>query len=749
MTQRTFHAELNSREFPYNFRELSSTVVFNQGSEIQRGIPGGFAGPESDKNFGVCQAYYLDNAMPISRGYSSVSFTEVLAGLTEVEDLGNIISSFTIRGPDNQVAFFAATNSAAYVYDPNGGTWQTLDIGGAISSRVFYAIIKEITYIYYGYNIYVYNFQTQLLEQQTLNGIDDVSLLDGICAAGSQLIAWNSSQVFRSSVLDPLDFDPSQGLTTGAGVTGVLAVKGKIVLCLTLGQDFIIYTTNNAVSARQTGSLQYPFTYKAVVGSAGVQSIDHVAYNTTSENHLVWTASGFQQVTVTAAEYVFPELSDGITRGLKVGLDEDFEIPVLIRTREIQVKLNFVSERWLAISTREIPEEATSNYTDCYVYDTTLARWGKLTVPHINFLEYGIPEVFEQYSYDDLGVDYQLYDDFPSNIVYATFGESDQITTSSAGNNFGLVRDNADIYTVSWSETQQFRGLNEVIGAARPRIIFGKYKAFRTRGMVHQSLKVNKLHGANIKLYGHDYTGRYVDIKDDLVQNDLHTGQWFGRLNADSISIGFDGEFIISDLSFVSSDSGTINQKYQQLETLLVATTDVYPLEEPQPDAFNLLELEWDYFADGDTSATFNGEDSIDVYMSYFDPSTGFITFVTVNPLTTSFLNDKNIEINFTITGSGGVSENLSYFGGNASLFDVAGEESYRYTGQINEFPLANPLVVGEENIYNFTLPLTLDGTTPVPFPNSDLLFMQISFFGGFTGTDYNFTVNSMKLLST
>lgn len=592
MTQRTFHAELNSREFPYNFRELSSTVVFNQGSEIQRGIPGGFAGADAEKNFGVCQAYYLDNVMPISRGYSSVAFNSVVP---PIGSISNIIASFDIIGEGDQIALFVATQTSAYVYDPNGGQWQQLDIGATSPELVSYALVKEVTYIYYGYSVYIYNFEGQQLEPQTLVGIADPSLIRGIAAAGAQMIAWDESNIYTSSVLNPLDFNIVDGLSTGAGVTGVLALKGVIVACLSLGQDFIIYTNRNAVSGRQTGSLQFPFVYKEIRGSAGISTVNHVAYNSNNESHIAWTPSGFQEINLEAAQYIWPELSDGITRGLRTFVDSDFGLPELLRCNQIDVKINFLSNRWLVVSTRDAILENEGYYTDGYVLDTLLGRWGKLTVPHVSVLQFGLPEVFNQYTYDQFGLDYQLYDDIPVELVYAQLRNNDEVSTSEAGNNLGLLREDGSLYTVSWSETSQFRGGIEIIGAARPRIIFGKYKAFRTRGMVHQSLKVNKLHGANIKLYGHDYTGRYVDIKDDLVQNDLHTGQWFGRLNADSISIGFDGEFIISDLSFVSSDSGTINQKYQQLETLLVATTDVYPLEDPVPPGGNILEdIIWD-----------------------------------------------------------------------------------------------------------------------------------------------------------
>lgn len=576
MSERTFHADLSSSEFPYNFRELSSTVVFNQGSEIQRGVPGGLGGTEAVKNFGMPQAYYLDNVLPITRGYSTVGFSSVVPS---AEITGDIVASFNVLGKSDNIALFVATRTSVHVYDPNGGQWRQFSIGAAEADRISYAYIKEVTYIYYGYNVYIYNFDSQELELQELKGID-AAALQGITAAGAYLIAWDATTIYRSSVLDPLDFDPTNGLSTGAGSTGVLAVKGRILTCLTLGQDFVIYTKNNAISARQTGQIQFPFIFDEIPGSAGILSVAHVAYNSNQGTHVTWTASGFQEVTLGGAQYIWPELSDGITRGITVNTDVVFGIPDFQRVIGLQVSLSFASNRWIVVSTGT----ESSVRSEAYVYDTVLGRWGRLKVPHVAFFEFLIPEVFFSYTYEQFGIDYPFYSSIPESMVYAQLTSDNQITVQGVGNNLGMLLPDGSVYTVSWSETGEFRGQSEVIGAAKSRIILGKFKPFRTRGMIHQSLKVTRLFDASLKLYGHDYTGKFIAVKEDLVQNQKHKGQWFGRLNADSVSIGIEGKFLLTDLSFVATDSGKINQRYTELSTVLVATTEIYPLEEPQPD---------------------------------------------------------------------------------------------------------------------------------------------------------------------
>src|SRR5690606_12739163 len=131
------------------------------------------------------QAYLLENVMPLSRGYGSISLTQAINSIPELEE--EVITSFTIQGPENSIALFVATESKAFVYDPNGGVWAQMDLPYTAPDKISYAYLKETTYIHYGYSIYVYNFTSKQLEVQTLNGVTPQAL-EGITSAGSFLI---------------------------------------------------------------------------------------------------------------------------------------------------------------------------------------------------------------------------------------------------------------------------------------------------------------------------------------------------------------------------------------------------------------------------------------------------------------------------------------------------------------------------------------------------------------------------------
>lgn len=576
MTQQSFNADLSVREIPFNFSELGSTIIIDQGTEVNRHVPGSFTGRDPTINAGIPQAYYLNNVMPLSRGFGSIALTQAIQG---IEDLGeNVIHSFVVHGPQNSISLFVATETKAYIYDPNGGEWIELELPYAAPDRISYAYLKEQTYIHYGYGVYVYDFTAKELTPVEFTGIVTAAL-DGITSAGSFLIAWDGNTVYRSSVLDPLDFDPSRGLETGAGATGVLALKGRIVACLAMGQDFVIYTTKNAVSARFTGNIQSPFVYNEIPGSAGIQSLFNVAYNSNAGSHIVWTASGFQEVTVQSAEYIWPELGDGIIRGIKVTQSEVTGVPKFEYIEKYDVRLSFISNRWLAVSTRELASD-DPNFYDCYVWDSVLGRWGKLHLPHRAFIEYNIPEVFETYTYDAFAEDYENYEDIPENLVYGMLDDSSGRGIISAGFSFGIVQNDGKVIIASWSETADFRGDIEIFGATKPWIILGKFKVSRNYGVHLHWVKTWNLIDAAVYAYGHDYTGKIIFTKTDFVQNTLHPGQYIGTANADAVSIGISGQFVLTQLSLMFSNAGRVNQRAPLLKKFLYNINTVpYPVE--------------------------------------------------------------------------------------------------------------------------------------------------------------------------
>lgn len=578
MTERTFHADLTPKEFPFNFTELSSTVIANRGMEINRGTPNGFNGDEAEKSFGVCQPYYMENVLPISRGYSSVGFTEKIPAINGLEN--RIKHTITLFGPDGRTAICLVTDLDVWIYDAVGSDWQRFDVPPASLILVSSATIRETTYLHFGSGLYTYSFSSRQLLPVEVTGILVGATL-GCCAAGSHLVLWTEDELFLSSTLDATDFTPS--LSNGAASLKIQELRGKIVACYSLGQDFIVYSEIHAISARQTGSLAFPFRFKEIPGSAGILNPKHVAINANVGVHFTWTGSGLQQVSVEQATYMWPELSDGIIRALSFKKDPYFGILEVVRHANMEVSLAFLSNRYLAISTRAIDEEQTTDLFDSYLYDITLQRWGKLALPHVGFLEFVLPEVFNFYTYDELESDYQIYGEFDnSNKFYRLWEDPYQsVRTIETGSNLGIILPTGQLVAASIVETSNFRGsLGEEFGALTPQIMLGKFKIYREQGMTLEHIKVNKLFlDSSKRVYGHDYTGEWVNLKQNsaFVQNPNMPGQWFCRLSADSITLEFSGKFTLTDLAITASSAGQINQHGLLIETDLFMHTP--PLE--------------------------------------------------------------------------------------------------------------------------------------------------------------------------
>lgn len=569
MAQYNVHADISTQLFPYNFYELSSTTLVTK--SLEQDASGTIKGEP--------QAYYMDNVLPLSRGYSSVGFTDKVPVVSED---AHIRGSFPIYGEGGKIALFEYNDTNAWVFDPSGGIWVELELPTAGLQDVTYGTVREVTYIHLGVGLYRYNFVTQELELVDIPSLPGVGGTLGVCSAGSQLVLWDNTSLYFSSVEDPLDFTPS--IDTGAGTTKIQQLRGRIVACISLGKNFIIYSDVNAVSARWTDNLAFPYRFMAIANSAGINTIKHVAINSNTGLHIVWTRSGFQQVTIEEAQYIWPELSDGIIRGLLLRVNPIFNMPSLVRASNLDVSISFVSNRYIAISVKDLSPEAEDVFYDAYVYDTSLQRWGKLSVPHADFVEYVVPEVFDPYTYDDLEEDYSTYGEMTSlGLSYRALVPSNSREAVQTGSNLGIVLPNGEVKTISYWETADFRGTDgSEIDAAPCRLFLGKYKLVREEGITTQWLKLNRLFDAKLTWWGHLYNGDFASKKVLEFENPEQPGQWFGMESADSISLDITGQFKLTSLEICFANAGSINQKRITIEEDVTFTTEVF--SEPDYD---------------------------------------------------------------------------------------------------------------------------------------------------------------------
>ena len=132
-----------------------------------------------------------------------------------------------------------------------------------------------------------------------------------------------------------------------------------------------------------SGNSRYPFNFKEVVSSGGVSSNDYITYDANTGNQYAYTTSGFQTVSATATQTLFPELTDFLA-GQEL---EDFDETTLkftsyVLTSPMKKKVTAVADRYLVIS------YGISSLTHAIVYDMTQDRYGKLKVAHTTCFEF-------------------------------------------------------------------------------------------------------------------------------------------------------------------------------------------------------------------------------------------------------------------------------------------------------------------------------------------------------------------------
>lgn len=547
--QRIFTADLLSKQPPYNTRELGASCVYADASETSQRAPSSMHGADDSFQQGYNQAYYMENVLPTARGYSSIGFQQTVPALsTFVPE-----HVMECRGAAGELTYIAVQDSYVFEWFSSSG-WE---VYGMINANADFipqtCVVRGKSYFYFGtFVLYEYDFALPGLVAVDVQGIDLGAIL-GITSGGSQLVMFSSDTVYYSAVLDASDFLPA--LSTGAGSTGILALKGTIVAALPLGQDFVVYTQYSAVHARYTGNLTFPFVFSEIAGSSGIVSRTHVAYNTNTGSHIVYTNAGIQEVTASGAAGVFPEIADGISKGLSSyvnNLTHQLEYEII---NAINVRLGFVANRYLFISLGNDPE--VQMYQRAIVYDTSLQRWGSLNVSHTCIFEWAGSAAAEGIeTYQDLSNLYPTYQD-TDGLLYRDLGNLAAKYSSLNKQRIAIMSHTGAVCLLALTENGQGFGDNVGTDASMPRIFIGRIKVVRNQGTVLQWLRINKLVTGTIVLHGHDYNGAAVKLINNLSVSPRSAGTYTGRINADSLSVEIQGAFVLSELVLSATTGGT------------------------------------------------------------------------------------------------------------------------------------------------------------------------------------------------
>lgn len=380
MAQRFYPLTLKGVGFPMlSEQQTRTTIITDSGST-----------PTQDSAPNVA---YCHNVMPSKQGYDSVGFLSNVPAFAFLPDGLDMV--------DVKVAFGSARSRVYLGWDTEGNVyslvnsllgWQALlDTVPETTSTSFdiesvtIGTVNGISYIFYaGIGAFTYDEAINQLEAVTFTGLAIADVL-GVVASSGYLIAYTEQAIAWSSTLDPTDFVPSS--VTGSGGGDIAGISGAIVFCTTNTMGIIIYSLANAVAGTYTGNTAFPFKFREIEGSKGGITLSRVAYESNSRTQFVYSKAGLQEITSQSAKPILPEVTDFLAGRRFEDFNEVtklYELTDLAADETMKKKIKYISSRYLVIS-YGLPDVG---FTHAMVFDTALARLGKLKIDHTDVFEY-------------------------------------------------------------------------------------------------------------------------------------------------------------------------------------------------------------------------------------------------------------------------------------------------------------------------------------------------------------------------
>lgn len=469
MAYYTFRANLTSATFPFYTSRQGRTVIVPQ-MDLNYDRQTAAAVQDTDKDKGIPQIYYCHNVLPTMQGFQSISYTEMvpLYGAGTAQDFDHV---FTIQTPSLNRFLFCPAAGKNYIYSENNETWVSVSpiTPGTLPQdvQVTTAFVQGETYICYAnYGTYRYDDVTNTMIAVTLTGLVAANVL-AICESNGYMIAITSSAVAWSSLLDPTDFTPS--LTTGANGGSVGEAEGALQFCVTISGGFMIYCFGNVVSATYSGNVQYPFIFKQINGSAGVNSVEKTSWQANLAEHYAISSNGVQRLSRSEAVNLFPDLSDFLASKIYEIMDEaTLTLSETRLTTNLYTQVVLVSTRFLVFSYGTSP----GLFSLALVYDLTLKRFGKLKIDHTDCFQWNNPNKFGSLTYDEL--EGETYDS-----LYGT-------TYDELASGLDEVEQLKEVFCFLQADGTVWRvNFEELNSEANGFLLMGKYQLLRNNTVIH------------------------------------------------------------------------------------------------------------------------------------------------------------------------------------------------------------------------------------------------------------------------
>ena len=405
MAQYPYRGSIDTASIPFTSRYCGRTIIQPQLDQYQQAnIGGGFQDITANK--GIPEVFYIHDVMPTRQGVKSVAYQKVLQGLHGINTFDRIQS---VRDADDGIAFLGTTTDGrSFLISTFSPSWTEVTPAGAPStSEISIANVTGQSYICYP-NFGIFSVDPSLVKLVPAsiswgstvndNGVAlNNSMIISICDCYNFLLATDGFTIYNSSSTNPLDFDVSNGLITGAQSQVPADIQGNIVALVKLGLGFAVFTPTNTVSGQWSGNIKYPWVFRPIFNSGGTDSIVKVSKGGPDGSIYAYTNAGLQQLTVLKAENVFSTLTDYLSSRFYEDWDDVNNIPYESQLSEdLKIRIQWTGNRYLTVS------YGPQALEQAYVYDTNLKQWGKLRIPHVCTVDFIVRADGNRYAYSDL-----------------------------------------------------------------------------------------------------------------------------------------------------------------------------------------------------------------------------------------------------------------------------------------------------------------------------------------------------------
>ncbi len=450
MAEYKFTAALNAAEIPQITRMQQRNVIIGGLDNRLRDPATTNSSNQENNPQNLPQVLYCENALPIpSGGMKSVGYTSVqAAGPTS-----NFDDIYIIRDEDEREWYFCPAQGYNYVINSFGNPWVSTNPRpgaplDATTNRFSIAYVNGLTYICYARNFIGHWDSATAAFVDDGGTITGVAVADIVSIAGAGnylLLITDDSSVKWSSLVNPLDFVPSE--LTGAGSQIPVDIRGVPTVMSPLSGGFLVHCRHNTVAAIYTQNSSQPWIFREVKNAGGFLSRAHFSKDTSSGSLYAFTTYGLQSMTLREAETIQPAASDFLSGRVYETFDAGTKLLSLIEssTGPFNVKITHALNRYLVLS-YGLP--GVAEYFAAHVYDTVQKRWGKLVFNHIDIFS---------------------------------------VRSAYAQDSFFAMKANGEVHRVT---------LNYAHRADSGVLILGRYQINRTHQICSQALELEGLHAA-------------------------------------------------------------------------------------------------------------------------------------------------------------------------------------------------------------------------------------------------------------